>query len=304
MLNITPYHLTDAVPTALFGIFALWAASSKRHWFVRTAAVGGALLVLLLVPAYEVVIQFGGIVLFMVIVLAVWRQRRKRTVQNGTLIDPLPKRLPSVSLATVMLLIVVVAVVTSVAARVPQWSLSRWIGLIGTSLVGGAIGIGCVWIVCGRAAWWVRLLASPLLLAGFTVTIYVLGYVPSVVADWAQGNYRPLDYYWKALTQSAWWGIAYGARTIGIGMAIMVARMLSFAARVGSIRSARRGMLATRRVWSIAGRLSRALPRFRCSCWWRCFHWRFFTGWCSRRRSQSCSCLNQTVGMISWRRAR
>jgi hypothetical protein len=38
---------------ATTGMLALWAASSRRHWFVRTAAFLGMLSPLLLVPAYE-----------------------------------------------------------------------------------------------------------------------------------------------------------------------------------------------------------------------------------------------------------
>ena len=56
MINV--YQLSDAVPAAMFGMFALWAAASRRHWFVRTAVVA-ALLVMLLIPAYEFVVKLG-----------------------------------------------------------------------------------------------------------------------------------------------------------------------------------------------------------------------------------------------------
>jgi hypothetical protein len=225
MFDITLNHLTDAVPTALFGIFALWAASSRRHWFVRTAVVGSALLVLLLVPAYDVVVLFGCSVLFMLVALAIWRKRRQRAARDGTVIETPPRRIPSVSLATLMLVTVVVAVVTAVAARVPHWSFSRWLWLVGVGLMGGAIGASCVWIVCGRARWWVRLLAAPLLLAGCTVVIFVVGQLPRAASDWVQGVYRPLDHYWQALMRSAGWGISYWSRVVAIGMTIMVAWM-------------------------------------------------------------------------------
>jgi hypothetical protein len=228
MLSVTPYHLTEAVPTALFAMFALWAASSNRHWFVRTAVVGSALLVLLLIPAYEVVIQFGCVVLFMLIAVTLWRKRRRRAAHQSAVVESSAKRIPRVSIATLMLFFVVVAVVTSVAARVPLWPLSKWVVLIGTGLIGGAVGIGCVWIVCGRARWWVRLVATPLLFAGFVVAMCILGQVPHVLSDWAKGAIQPFDHYLESTWKSALgWGIPYWSRSIGVGMAIMIFWLLA-----------------------------------------------------------------------------
>src|SRR5688500_18970062 len=51
--------LVDSAPAALFGMIALWAAVSQRHWFVRTAIVAGMVLVTLLIPAFEIVIKLG-----------------------------------------------------------------------------------------------------------------------------------------------------------------------------------------------------------------------------------------------------
>jgi len=56
---INAYHLSDAMPAALLGMFALWAAASKRHWFIRLAVVATAVLFVLLIPAFEVVVQLG-----------------------------------------------------------------------------------------------------------------------------------------------------------------------------------------------------------------------------------------------------
>src|SRR4051812_29100315 len=172
MLNITPDHLVNAVPTALFGIFGLWAAASTRHWFLRTAVVAGALLVLLLIPAYDVLIQFGCVVLFLVVSLAIWRKARSFLDDDGEDAPAASSRIPSLSLASLLLFVVVVAVVSSVAARVPDWPFHHWVDLVGTGLMAGAVGIACVWIVCGRAPWWLRLMAIPVLLFGFALAFY------------------------------------------------------------------------------------------------------------------------------------
>lgn len=71
MINL--YVLTDALPSTLFGIFALWAAGSRRHWFVRLAVASAALLIILLIPAYEVLVEFALAMSFSVTGITVWR---------------------------------------------------------------------------------------------------------------------------------------------------------------------------------------------------------------------------------------
>jgi hypothetical protein len=222
MSYYTLSNLTDALPAALFGIFALWAASSTRHWFVRTAVVGAALLTLLLIPAYEVVIEFGTVVLILIASLTIWRKRRQRAERGDTGRQPLPDRVPRLSLATLLLLIVVVAVVTSVGARVPTLSLPQWAFVFGLGLMGGCVGVACVWIVCGRTALWIRVLALPLVLIVFTVIAPLAGQIPAFLTNWTKGAYYPFQHYWDDLLKSAWWITTYWVKSIGIGMATMI----------------------------------------------------------------------------------
>jgi hypothetical protein len=79
MINAS--HFIDAVPAAFFGIVALWAAASRRHWFVRTAVLVAVITAPLLIPAHEVVI--GAAVESLIVILGVklaghWRHRRER----------------------------------------------------------------------------------------------------------------------------------------------------------------------------------------------------------------------------------
>ncbi len=41
------------------GLLALWAETSRRHWFLRTAVFVGTLSLLLLIPAYEPFVAFA-----------------------------------------------------------------------------------------------------------------------------------------------------------------------------------------------------------------------------------------------------
>src|SRR6185503_7295884 len=126
------------------------------------------------------------------------------------------------SLATLLLFVVVFAVVTSVAARIPSWPVSRWAVVLGLGVMGGCVGVSCVWIVCGQTVLWLRLCAFPLLLVGFTFITHLSAQIPDMFSDWSKGTYYPIERYWDAARKSAAWGMWYWSRSIGLGMAIMI----------------------------------------------------------------------------------
>ena len=51
ILTVTSYSLV--------GLLAIWAGLGRPHWFLRVAVVGGILLLLLLIPAYEPLLLFS-----------------------------------------------------------------------------------------------------------------------------------------------------------------------------------------------------------------------------------------------------
>src|SRR3990172_12646382 len=104
---INACHVSDAVPAAMISIFALWALGSTWHWFVRTCLVGAALFFPLLIPAHEVVIQFGIQILTIVCGLIFWRFRQSRDILSEE--TPSSNR-PQVSLKDALLLTAVLAV--------------------------------------------------------------------------------------------------------------------------------------------------------------------------------------------------
>ena len=216
MINV--YHLTDAVPTARFGIFALWAAASKRHWFVRTAVVAAALLVILLIPAYEVVVQFGVLILLVVMGLETWRRWRKRDTSRK--VDYPSRHRFHMSLETLMLLTVIVAVVTAVAARAPVWSVYEWLRMIGTGAMAAALGLACVWIVCGKSPWQVRALAAPLLAVLFGALLHILMSAANVLQTGIQAPVS-LSRYWEIVKRDMWHGGPYWINTSVVGTTIL-----------------------------------------------------------------------------------
>lgn len=134
---VNPFQHIDAISTSFFGLLAIWAAVVRGHWFVRLAVVGGALLAALLIPAYELVIEFG--VQIGLILLVVWLVRGRKEW---------PLRL---SLETALLVMVVVAVVMAVCASIPQISWSRWIEILQVGVSSAYLALVCLWIVAGSA---------------------------------------------------------------------------------------------------------------------------------------------------------
>jgi hypothetical protein len=180
---INAYHLSSAAPLGIFGMFALWAAASPRHWFIRTAVVGGAILITLLIPAYEVVILLTIETAVVVVGLAIWRQRRRS--RAGIVTSSIePRWRLRISMETLMLAVVVVAVMMAVAARAPSIPLSEWYQSSLSGLSSGLAALICVWLVFGRARWRRRLLAVPAIVVTLAFVVVCLQWAGLLVISW------------------------------------------------------------------------------------------------------------------------
>ncbi len=134
---MNPLQHIDAISTAFFGLLAIWAAIVRRHWFLRFAVVGVALLAALLIPAYDLAITFG--IQIGLILLAVWLARGRQQWK------------PRLSLETAFLLTGVVAIATAVYVRVPHLPWSRWTEVLSDGISSAFLAIVCLWIVTGNA---------------------------------------------------------------------------------------------------------------------------------------------------------
>lgn len=141
------------------GLAALWAATSRRHWLVRSAAMLVLLSPLLLVPAYELWILFALQVCVVVSGVKTWRRWTAR--RQGK-----PNRRFRFFLSTLLAITPLVAVVTAILARIaanlPPPTPGTWttMGLNGTCS-GCAVLLG-VWVFVSqrkRIAWPVALVS-------------------------------------------------------------------------------------------------------------------------------------------------
>jgi len=145
------------------GLVALWAATSPRHWFLRTAVVVALLSPLLFVPACEPFLAFMIQAGTVVVGAIVWR---RATFSRDRHVIPTfapsqyggPKSPIRYSLTTLLLLAalacVTVAIATRIATILPPQNREAWttIALDG-SLCGCAVLIGAWMFASARKLW-------------------------------------------------------------------------------------------------------------------------------------------------------
>ncbi|HEY3393939.1 MAG TPA: hypothetical protein VGK58_14600, partial [Lacipirellulaceae bacterium] len=220
---IDVYHLAGAAPIAMIGMFALWAAASKWHWFLRTVIVAAVVLATLLIPAYELAYQLGIESLLVVAGMAIWRRLRGRPTEEA--MSHVPSRRFSLSLQTLMLTVVIVAVATAVIARTPKIQPNQWYDLLASGVVLAVICLTCVWLACGTARWWIRLLAAPFLLVALAVTMHFLKWGAYLVRIWGIST-NPVADFWQFALHDSWRGIVFWIVSIGLGMAVLCVWLL------------------------------------------------------------------------------
>ncbi len=160
MLTMDLYDLVDALSAAFFALLGVWAALDRRHWFLRFAVVSVFLFASLLVPAFEIVLEFG--VLILLINAGVWL---------GTLRRNWPPRL---SMESALLAMVVVAVLCAVAGAVPSLDARTWGFCMSVAFGGAAIALGCVQLVFGARPLLVRVLLFPAFVAAALAAIALI----------------------------------------------------------------------------------------------------------------------------------
>src|SRR3972149_5667370 len=135
------------------GLLALWAATSRFHWFLRLAAGTIVLTPLLVIFAYELlmIFVFQSIVVVGVLALARWKPWRKQSWNW---------RLFSLSLGDGMLGIAVVALSLALGGRISDeaWHSTPQILLVGAPFA--VTTLPAAWLVFGRPTFWRRVLPA------------------------------------------------------------------------------------------------------------------------------------------------
>ena len=206
-------QILDALSASFFALLGIWAAVVRRHWFLRFTVVGICLLAALLIPAYEVVIEFG--LLVTVIVSGVWLARKRRDWR------------PQFSLETALLLTVVVAVISAVAAKAPELSLHTWSWMTVNGVAPALLALGCLWLVFGRPRLRTRLIIAALGFVPFMAFYHFLRSIQPVVDAYVSGtpwyDQWLKHYQWNYVTRWITWNLP----TVGLAIAIILSALLT-----------------------------------------------------------------------------
>ncbi len=181
------------------GLMALAAATSRSHWFLRTAAFLTPLSALLLVPAIEPLASFvilGATVAAGVGMARRWQRRRKSKVgENPEAVataaaSAAPSSVrPRFSLSTLLLSMVLCGLAAAVAARAPVLNRYAWQSVVLIGVCGGLATLLGAWVAT-RDGWLVLpvaivasaaalvLAALPALFDGFALSFAWLGSWP------------------------------------------------------------------------------------------------------------------------------
>jgi hypothetical protein len=153
-------HFVDAATTSFIASVGIGAAVVRRHWFLRAAVVGGVLALGLLIPAYEVVLEFAIQVAVISAGVALWRGATLRRMR--------------ISLKTILLAMVVAAVVAAVVGASPTVAWDTWTRIVFLGLTLGCMSLLSLWIACGRPSLRTRLVVGALGLVVF-IAIFHFG---------------------------------------------------------------------------------------------------------------------------------
>jgi hypothetical protein len=141
---------------ACFGTLALWAATSPRHWFLRTSIVLVALSPFLMIPAYEPIVAFGlqaAIVTAFIFIYRRWVVRAKAKSQTDPPGNATSPRSVHFSLSSLLLATVVVAVTVPVITKFPQLNRDAWTSTIAIGVICGIATLIAAWMVTARRKW-------------------------------------------------------------------------------------------------------------------------------------------------------
>jgi hypothetical protein len=138
------------------GLFALLAATSPRHWFLRAATILAGLTPFFLIPAYEPIVAFGLQSIVVAAGVFAFRQRTGHYSLSSQLDEAAQVKPPPhlrFSLSSMLLGTVIVAVVVPVLVRLPQLNVDAWISAIAVGALSGLATLVAAWMFASPRKW-------------------------------------------------------------------------------------------------------------------------------------------------------
>jgi hypothetical protein len=162
------------VVMSLVGLLAIWCGLGRGNWFLRAAVVLGCISLLLVIPAYELVVVYLLQAWLTTIALTAWRHWRLSRATCDTVGRPCRNAVPwQFSIRDLLLFTVLVACASAMLAKAPATVWSQWPALLVEGLILAWLTIAAAWIALGRGHWWARLPVLLLLLPSLPSALMV-----------------------------------------------------------------------------------------------------------------------------------
>lgn len=172
------------------GLVALWAATSPRHWFVRTAVLLAVISPLLIIPAYEPFLIFVVQAVCIATGMRIyrwWQVRRQLIAARQSDVRSQNKR-PTIhySMSGALLATALVAATVAITVRIPR---DVWIGLPTYLLTGATFALAALlaaWLAHGQRRAMHRIAIAALLNVAISIPLAYFNDWPGSITDMPQ----------------------------------------------------------------------------------------------------------------------
>jgi hypothetical protein len=171
-LPLGAFWLLTVLMASLVGLLAIWAGLGRGHWFLRVAVVLGCISLLMLIPAFELVIVYVLQAGLTIVILGTWRKwrlaRRVVVVSQESTLDAERRSPWQFSILDMLMMMAFVAWLSTMLVRTPTAVWTTWPELLAEGAITAGLTIAAAWIALSNGRLWLRL---PLLLVLFPAVL-------------------------------------------------------------------------------------------------------------------------------------
>jgi hypothetical protein len=172
------FWLLAVLAMTFVGLWSVWAGLGRAHWFVRMSVVLGWISLVVVIPAYELLVLFLVQAAVTIAILSAWRAWRVPARANEPPCGGPVRCRWQYSVRDLLLLTVLVAWLSAMLTRVPaqvwtDFSIGWQYWLLPAVIAGGLASAGA-WIALSRRRWWVRLPVACLLFPSLLLIVWLM----------------------------------------------------------------------------------------------------------------------------------